>query len=383
MSAVLPYPTSSSSEVDSTHASMDDTPETRYQSDTATFDSFQSASNCIDFLDDLSNWDLGCYSSHELPSFTLSTPDSQTTPSRTANNSRDMERASKNQEETHQRHSKATPARQQPGNQPKALVEQLAGLNISLFRSARHIASPDSPPLTVLSPHVEGLFEATILVIKIVGTLTPKPSSSKSSPIETFDSDVELQLPNNNDLIFLVLACRQQLLGVFKTVCQSIQRNMGCLAGDVTGPLPGPDGRPSEAQSYTTRDFSVSATLNGGGAPSMAQFTMVMQLLSYLLNRLNHAFDLVGDDLDSLDDGDILQASGQRRHRVRSEQSQEVEMSSEGLGACLLRYQWRSNAPRRGWHGITETAVESIRYQHTSLQQEIEMLQKRIVGSTF
>jgi len=87
------------------------------------------------------------------------------------------------------------------GKSSRIMDWAVAGLTISLFRSAQHTACPDSAPLTVVSPHIDGIFKATSIMINIVQSLgqknenrlIPKIACGKSSPAGTPISN-----PGNN-----------------------------------------------------------------------------------------------------------------------------------------------------------------------------------------
>jgi len=396
-SAVVPCPTSSSSAMVPIPLGMDNTPDTRYHTDSASFEGYQSASNGMATLDNLSNWDLSFLSTDELSPSTCPTEDLRTTPSSNASfplsntsPSGETQSISKTPHVNHQQHPPVAPSRE---NQAELWIEQLAGLTISLFRSAQHTACPDSAPLTVVSPHIDGVFKATSIMINIVQSLgqknadrlMPKIACVNSSPAGTPISSPDFQTPDpHNGVVFLVLACQEQLLSVFKTICLSIQRDISLMAGGITGNPPSPNNERGPAESIASRNLFLDNTLDGGGTPSMAQSVMVMQLLSHLLSRLNQAFDLVDDKLDSLDDDNALRGSDGRRHNASWKESQNVKNTPEGLAVRPTRNQTGEKKQNRGSHAITETAkglIEGMRDQHTSIQLEIEALQKRIGGS--
>ena len=371
----------------------DDIRVTEHQATKATFINFESPSNGMAFSDNLAGWDLS-FSSNEFSSSLCPAEESHATQTKNTNSSEPVETSSRYPNGNDQRHSEAALPPQQQGNHLEAWVEQLAGLNISLFRSARHIASPDNAPLTVISPHINGLFEATSTLINIMDSLgqhhatdpTSTAASVESSPKRTTVPGLDDQHPTaDHGLIFLILACQQQLLGVFEMVCLSVQRHLISMAGASTGPSPSQSGVPADGQSFTTtREPPLTATLDGGGAPSMAQFVMVMQLLSHLLNRLDRALGSLAEDADSLDEDGTIHDSNVGQHEASWGQFQEVNNSPQDLAVGLLSHRTRENAQRRGSQGILETArvlVDGMKHRHTSLQQEIEVLQKRIERS--
>lgn len=148
-----------------------------------------------------------------------------------------------------------------------ALTGQLLALSDQAMRVTRQLNRAGScKPLTVTSPVVNEAFEAANALVRIINSIPLVYSTSASSqPLLRIDG--EPQPIADYGLVFLALASHQHILGLFKAICDSIQRSLGSMA-------PG-----SEQQQQA---------LHGDGASS-AQFVMVLQLVMHLINRVGRS----------------------------------------------------------------------------------------------
>ncbi|KAK3995122.1 hypothetical protein QBC44DRAFT_367001 [Cladorrhinum sp. PSN332] len=141
------------------------------------------------------------------------------------------------------------------------LTAQATTVSGQAMAATRHLLSPGSAPPTVLSVHVNEAFEGTKALVRIITDIM-----AMSSPCNSGDrSDGSCKSLEIGGLVLTTLACHQHLLAFFRAICDSIERCVESGADD-------------------SRNGSF---LSGDGPPPTAQFTMVLQLLVHLSNRLD------------------------------------------------------------------------------------------------
>ncbi|KAK1975929.1 hypothetical protein LZ30DRAFT_736043 [Colletotrichum cereale] len=333
---------------------------------------------------------------------------------------------------------------QQAGSHLETYSEKLTVLSSRILRSARLVACPSSPTLTVTSPHVEGLFEATRTLITVVDGLGQYYATSKAGPPKRGSipeqssagsgmGPYEWDSTADRGVVFLVLVCQQRLLGVFEAMCLSIRERLHSApaVGFVPDPSLSPSlnhraapvGAQSPAKEVGTRTRTRTRTrkrtlrtttatiwqpslvpaLHDGDTPSLAQSAMVLQLLSHLLNRLDRAFDPLAEDAvagspskrsrsatlaDSDEDashhdpGHVGPESVDERQQRLSKAGEVVQ--EDFTTRPLTRRASTPPPPARGSRGMLHVArglLDGVKTQHTSLRRDIEGLQRYIEQS--
>jgi hypothetical protein len=149
----------------------------------------------------------------------------------------------------------------------ESLTGQLMKLSNRAMGATRELeCAVITTSLTVNSPPVNEAFEAANALVHILNSISLADSTySSSRPWSRGEN--ERQLPIEYNPIFLALASYQHVLALFHAVCDFIKRSLGSI---VQG---------SELQQQT---------LHGAGS-TPAQFTMVLQLIRHLLNRIGRS----------------------------------------------------------------------------------------------
>ncbi|KAK4168084.1 hypothetical protein QBC43DRAFT_127902 [Cladorrhinum sp. PSN259] len=146
------------------------------------------------------------------------------------------------------------------------LTAQATTVSAHAVSATRLLLSPGSAPPTVSSPHVNEAFEGTRTLVRIINNIVAM-SSDGGDDLET-RPDGSCKAAEIGGLVLTTLACHQHLLAFFRAICESIERCVESVADD---------------------KGNGSSTLHGNGPPSTAQFTMVLQLLVHLINRLDRS----------------------------------------------------------------------------------------------
>ncbi|KAI1126500.1 hypothetical protein F5Y10DRAFT_267049 [Nemania abortiva] len=180
--------------------------------------------------------------------------------------------------------------------QLEALVADISGLDLRILRYARLVQDSASKVLTVSSPHLEGIFEATAQLLKILDWFQRR--GEQKPPISN--------LLNYSDrgLTFGVLAVHQRLLHAYGTVYTLVKRRVQeaswstmehvAQGSNWIGPQPPVYGTRTAIVEQQRATPTGGPTAHGKGAlyVSMAQHVMVLQLLSHMLSRLDRALGL-------------------------------------------------------------------------------------------
>ncbi|KAL9111469.1 MAG: hypothetical protein Q9227_004147 [Pyrenula ochraceoflavens] len=128
------------------------------------------------------------------------------------------------------------------GDSSEAWTARIAALITQTTQTANHLTPSDiSPPLTVSSPQVGEIFDATSTLLRILDGISEAiraaSSSSSSSPppppntteSTTNDPTAATRLTQDPGLIFLILACHQRLLDSFQAICDSIRWSLDSM----------------------------------------------------------------------------------------------------------------------------------------------------------
>ncbi|KAK5633159.1 hypothetical protein RRF57_008873 [Xylaria bambusicola] len=130
---------------------------------------------------------------------------------------------------------------------------QLIALSDRVTRAMRCLARPGRAPLTASSPEINGALEDTNTLIRIISGVTASKACEDNQ---------------NCGLVFSALACHQQLMALFRVICDVIRRSVQTK-------------REQQKQQHAIRsEMSPS---------SVAQFVMVLQLLTHLINRIDRS----------------------------------------------------------------------------------------------
>ncbi|KAF5531538.1 fungal zn(2)-Cys(6) binuclear cluster domain-containing protein [Fusarium mexicanum] len=141
---------------------------------------------------------------------------------------------------------------------------QLTAISQRATRARRLLHRTGCPPPTVSSPEVNEAFEDTNSLLRIVNNI-------KNTCAHPCDEASPNSIAPDYGLVFSALASHQHLLTVFKAICHLIQR---CLE--------------SMTSAYQHRRQQQQKLHDGDiGPSSVAQFVMVLQLLTHLINRMD------------------------------------------------------------------------------------------------
>lgn len=161
----------------------------------------------------------------------------------------------------------------------ETLTEQLMRMSNWAIVATRELECTSTPaPLTVNSPVVSVAFAAANTLVRVInnillagststGTSTdgssPQPSSSSSPPTEYSP-------------IFLALASHQHMLALFRVFCDCIKRSLDSISEEAM------QMQPEEEQ-------GLHAAAGSSSSSASAQFSMVLQLILHLLNRISRS----------------------------------------------------------------------------------------------
>ncbi|KAF5026355.1 hypothetical protein F66182_1563 [Fusarium sp. NRRL 66182] len=219
-------------------------------------------------------------------------------------------------------------------NSLQELTSQAMSVSVQVLSATRVVMHPHSAPPTVSSVHINEAFEGTRTLVRIMNSML-----SRVSPGDDGDSIYgarSFMAADIGGLVLTTLACHQHLLNFFKGVCNTIEL---CVE--------------SVANGKRLLDCSGGSFLNGDGAPSTAQFAMVLQLLVHLVGRLDRCLFL--DRALSLVSSSSTSAYGFRGHEADNVMSGTVGIPSLAL-----------------------SLVSRIPDDHLRLRQTISQLQTRM-----
>ncbi|KAF5695670.1 fungal zn(2)-Cys(6) binuclear cluster domain-containing protein [Fusarium denticulatum] len=145
------------------------------------------------------------------------------------------------------------------------LTSQAMAVSTKTISATIALHHPRSAPPTVSSQYVNQAFDGTRTLVRIINTISMIISGENDENTSEGESCCGI-----GGLALTTLACQQHLLGLFKAICKSIEH---CVD--------------KKSREKTAFGISHSSSLIGDPAPSSAQFTMVLQLLVHLINRLD------------------------------------------------------------------------------------------------
>ncbi|PNP73394.1 hypothetical protein FNYG_13292 [Fusarium nygamai] len=145
------------------------------------------------------------------------------------------------------------------------VTSQVMAVSTKTISATIALLHPGSAPPTVSSQYVNQAFDGTRTLVRIISTISMIISREKDENLSGGVSSSGI-----GGLALTTLACQQHLLGLFEAICKSIEH---CID--------------EKSREKTAFEISHSSSLIGDPAPSSAQFTMVLQLLVHLLNRLD------------------------------------------------------------------------------------------------
>lgn len=262
-----------------------------------------------------------------------------------------------------------------PGeDSPEVWTARLAALTTQTTQTANHLGPSNiRSPLTVSSPQVDQVFDATSTLLRILGSISESLRvDSSPSPESTSDA---ARLSQDPCLIFLILACHQRVLGSFQAICDSIHRSLGSM---------------SSHQGEEHMTFPWKRTLHSDeGTPCVAQFVMVLQLVSHLLNQLDMALSPSptssssrGEELRSSFDFAVTTDADLSPSWTRSPLG---SFSSNQGNAALLLFSQEADADRKsdaqGFVRLARRFLITVPDQHSSLNNKIRELQDSINDS--
>ena len=298
-------------------------------------------------------------------------------------------------------HEKASQSSDAPSSyeeeSPEAWTTRLASLAIRALHTGKQLSPSDnSAPLTVSSPQVEEVFDATSTLLRILDSVSAAlhvSSSSSPEPLASSEPTDNAALTQDPGLIFLILACHQRLLDSFQAVCSSIRRSLRSVSHNNSG------------RGILHSTLPRKRTLHGDEErPCAAQFVMVLQLVSHLLSQLDRALNP-----SSTSSSSFLPLLSHKRHESRSSFGDDFapttdpdasspswtsmiapgssSSGSQGGDAALFSLTHEPDVDRRGssdssnrqsFMGLAKGALMTVLDQHTTLNNEIRELQESI-----
>jgi hypothetical protein len=218
------------------------------------------------------------------------------------------------------------------------LFSQLVALSQRAVRAIGHLARPQGPPLTVLSPEVNGVLEDTNTLIRIINDINERGDMLAD------------ETTTNSALPFLALACHQHLVALFHAICDAIYR---CQKEQKQQKEQKEHYQQHHQQHHRRQHSNI-------GPSSVAQFVMVLQLLMHLTNRIYRS---------------VFQSQLSTRHGTRS--------STDGyitpvVPSDSIPSQTTGSSPNGVLLGLVQDLVGRIPKEHEKLRQVIHKLQTEI-----
>lgn len=264
---------------------------------------------------------------------------------------------------------------------PEAWTTRLAALATRATQTSRHLAASDiSNPLTVSSPQVEEVFDATNTLLRILDSFSGRGALSVAaspSPASVLSEPAAAEvLTRDPGLIFLILACHQRLLDCLQAMCNSISRSLRSM---------------DSSRTKLHRTLPWKRTLHGEeGLPCVAQLAMVLQLVSHLLNQLDRALNPSSSVCSSFSKGQGSRSSFDFAATTDPDVCSSWNRSppgssnsSQGDAALLLFGHQEDDTIRRPnnrqcFMGLAKGVLMTVPDQHTTLNSQIRELQDLI-----
>lgn len=228
-----------------------------------------------------------------------------------------------------------------PSDLLRALEREAMNVNAEIVAVMHQQYRPGITPLSVSSPSVNRAFEGTRTLLSIINSTQAVATSVRGHDgLTEAVNSIDSAIVDIGGLSMMILACHQHLLSLFRFICCSIEQ---CL----------------ESMATEQDDLYVNSgsAQEGSVLPSAAQFTMVLQLLLHLVNRLDRAF---------LPNSSRRQsgASGSSVESVLTEQEAEAVPASVSVSVGVI--------------GVAQMLLQAIPDGHASLQRTILQLQDQL-----
>ncbi|KAB5530406.1 hypothetical protein GE09DRAFT_1252611 [Coniochaeta sp. 2T2.1] len=218
----------------------------------------------------------------------------------------------------------------------EAANAELAALNARAMRATRSLMRPGTAPLTVNSPLVNEAFEATTALIRIINSI-PHISASNLPGDQSVTTTTTGQSTMTFGLVFLALASHQHLLGLFRAICDSVERSLESINTEIKQQQRG--------------------GLHGEG-PSSAQFVMVLQLLMHLIGRMDRSLF----NSTAIPKGEMTRSSAEQ---IMSSYVGGESWESQGSQCVFV---------------LAQAIVETLPEEHVKLKRLIQILLTRMEG---
>lgn len=220
-----------------------------------------------------------------------------------------------------------------------ALSSQLTSLSQRATRAIRRLVRPGRALLTVSSPEVNEALEDTNILIRIIDNMTaPDRGDVTLDPAIT-----------NYGLAFSALACHQHLVALFRAICDGISRSLQ-----------------SKKEHQEPQKQHRNRQHSDVGPSSVAQFVMVLQLLTHLINRLDrslfqsNASMLRSAELSTGGYNTPVTPNVANHHTIDPIQSEAAAGDSSPRGSLLI---------------LVQNIVGTIPNEHERLRQVVQKLQ--------
>ncbi|KAI1416807.1 hypothetical protein F5Y13DRAFT_204154 [Hypoxylon sp. FL1857] len=169
----------------------------------------------------------------------------------------------------------------QPPDSIETNIQELANLNLRIYRATRAVSSRPATAIAAGSPLHDEMIEATRNLLKIMDrTISHKGYTSApdqdTSPTDVLSSAQSGNVTPDLSTALMALACHHRLIDMFKKVCNFLQSYLCRL--DELSPSPARDCEGGTAQPPEPRFGRFSDT----------QVMMVLELIIHLLKRLDH-----------------------------------------------------------------------------------------------
>ncbi|KAF2136531.1 uncharacterized protein K452DRAFT_292305 [Aplosporella prunicola CBS 121167] len=276
----------------------------------------------------------------------------------------------------------------------ESYISELSDLNLRLYQSARTISPSTIEPLSVSSPAVNDIFDATRSLIHLLGRMSAAGSTVGNAPTDYFNQLPRLDLfsagvsvqapapsPPDTGVVLMVLACHQRLLGAFENMCNSLNQQLCAVH-----PLPFMNLNQTQVNAghfTSTSEASTSMTC----PPTQA--VLIIELISHLLSRLDRALSLLGYCTDGriAATGNPLPSSSSASSSSSSTSnsappSPVLEPSLDNAsarGACRIGNGTRPNRCSE----VAEAVVNSMQSRHNRLRTHMKLIKRHTKRSSF
>lgn len=228
---------------------------------------------------------------------------------------------------------------------------QLTAISQRATRAKRRLHRAGCPPPTVSSPEVNEAFEDTNNLLRIANNIT-------NACAHLCDEASSNSITPDYGLVFSALASHQHLLALFKAICHLIQRYLESMTSA---------NQHRQQQQQRLHDGDI-------GPSSVAQFVMVLQLLTHLINRM---------------DRNLAQVNGPHGHGLETSLGGQATPITPSTGyqdivqSMLIHRGDKNNTTgsSQSLPIIGQVVLGAIPDEHKRLRQVIQELQTRIERS--